>query len=608
MTATVEPRIATHLGGDAGPVSAAPRRAGPWIHCWRLAMARPVLFWTVMALYGVFYTLPIGTGLLVRAVFDTLSGHAPFGLSIPWFIAGMIGVSVSVMGSIYLGSWSWTYFNYVFSNHIRGNMMGWLVFGPGPKSVPTTPGEALSRFRDDVFETMSFLEAWVDTGGQMLFGIVALGIMASFNWQVTVVLIVPMLIIAAITQWVTARIHYYRRVAREAAARVTSFIGEMFAAVQAIRVASAEHRIIRRMETLGDERRRTAVQDRLFIAYLDALGAGSSGLGVGLVLLLAAGAMRSGDFTVGDFTLFASYVGAASAAPRWVGRLLARHRTAQVAIGRVQTLMAGAPDLMLSAHRPLAAPAVYREGRADAFQSLSVSALTCRHPASERGVFDIDLTLRRGQVTVVTGRVGSGKTTLLRALLGLAEREAGQIRWNGELVSDPATFLVPPRVAYTPQSPRLFSESVRENVAMGSGGGDLGEAVRLAILEPDLAQLEAGLDTLVGTRGVTLSGGQVQRTAAARMFAAGSDLVVFDDISSALDVRTEAQFWERFFARGDATCLAVSHRREAYRHADEIIVLEEGRIAARGTLKSLLRDSEIFQRAWAHTEAEREPA
>jgi ATP-binding cassette subfamily B protein len=127
---------------------------------------------------------------------------------------------------------------------------------------------------------------------------------------------------------------------------------------------------------------------------------------------------------------------------------------------------------------------------------------------------------------------------------------------------------------------------------------DLEEALNLAVLDADLRELPQGLETQVGPRGMRLSGGQTQRTAAARMFVRTPQLLVLDDISSALDVDTEQMLWRRIFSLPNITCLAVSHRPAVLERADRVVVLKEGHLEAVGALDALLRESPEMQEIW----------
>lgn len=207
-----------------------------------------------------------------------------------------------------------------------------------------------------------------------------------------------------------------------------------------------------------------------------------------------------------------------------------------------------------------------------------MQGLTVVHPGGEalRGV---DLAVPPGSVLAVTGPVGSGKSSLLRAVLGLIP-STGAIRWDGEDARANPRLMVPPRVAYVPQVPRLFSEPLSDAVLLGLPDERLDAALHLACMEDDLVAMPHGVATVVGSRGVRLSGGQVQRVAAARALARRPSLLVVDDLSSALDAATEAALWDRILTAVDLDgtgVLVVTHRPAVLARADEVVILDAGR-------------------------------
>ena len=197
------------------------------------------------------------------------------------------------------------------------------------------------------------------------------------------------------------------------------------------------------------------------------------------------------------------------------------------------------------------------------------------------GVRDVSFTVPRGSFIVLTGPIWSGKSTLLRAVLGLAHQAdvTGDVLWNGVRLEDRAAFLIPPNAAFLPQVPQLISDSVADNIASSESSDDakLTLALQLAAVLADIEVMPEGARTLIGPRGLRLSGGQRQRVATARALVHSPELVVLDDLSSALDIETELQLWANLSAAG-ITVLAVSHRAVAFERADQVLRLEGGRL------------------------------
>ena len=528
-------------------VAAGPPRLGVWPFNRRLIAYAAGPF-AVHAVLQIFYlgsrVLP---GLVEKAVFDQITGVAPVTVSVSALVALYISIGLARMVATYGETWAGWTFRYTVGALLRRNLFAAHLRRPGAATPPISAGEAVNRYRTDVAEVGDFPTWLPDVAGNLVSFVIAVIIMARINWQITLFVFLPLVAAYAIGRSVWGRMLRYRQESGLAEDAVTGFLAELFGAVQAVKVAGAEDHAAAHFERLNETRRRTAIRATLLEEFAFGMQGIAVTVGIGMMLLLAGQAMAAGTFTVGDFALFTYYLWFTTELPSYLGTFVGDIKQQEVAIGRLAELVPDEPDAVLVEPHPLEAintgtvmlngpttqststqatreasssserffagvtpPRSLRGQPAqnDTSVLLEVRNLTCLHPGSDRGVRDVSFGVARGSFTVITGQIGSGKTTLLRAVLGLLPKDSGEIRWDGEPVAAPAEFFRPPHSAYTPQVPRLFSTTLRENIQMGVSNGDEGEAtsplqvaVRHAVLEPDVAALEHGLDTVVGHAG-----------------------------------------------------------------------------------------------------------
>ncbi|MEV0716041.1 ABC transporter ATP-binding protein/permease [Asanoa sp. NPDC050611] len=360
------------------------------------------------------------------------------------------------------------------------------------------------------------------------------------------------------------------------AAFATALVSSLSAA-RTVKLAGASEPVLAhlaRLDQVRSDKQRHEISTQVLARSTPSMVSGL--LPIGAWALYLGGGLSGGAALVAVATLGAA---------RWfawtTASLVAQLPSARVWTRRTAS-MAGRPDY--SAEVPGVdislgiAPAPAAPPRTP-LRELELRGFTAVHEDGTLGVRDVDLAIERGQLVLVVGPVGAGKSSLLRAMAGIVHH-TGTLRWNGEPVTEPEMFLRPNQVGYVGQLPRVLSGTVADNIQLGHQV-DAENAVTIAQLSHDLAAAGGGLGLLIGHKGTRLSGGQLQRLALARALAPRTELLIADDVSSALDVTTELDLWRALRATG-VTVIGSTSKQAALAQADRVIVLVEGTVAASG--------------------------
>ena len=453
-------------------------------------------------------------------------------------------------------------------------------------------GDLMSRATNDLDAVRNFLGP-----GLMYFSntIVTFFMAVTLMWHIdpklTLLALIPLPILSLVVARLGAQLHKYYEGIQASFAALTAKAQETLSGIRVVKAhveEDGEVRVFRRLHEDYLEQNRGMV--RVWAAMgglLSLLG----GIAAALVLWVGGSAAVSGRITLGDLVAFQIYLGMLlwpMIALGWVSNLFQR---GAASMGRIRVIM----DLPSEedVERTSAPPPT-------ADTTVQLKGVAFRYPETDRDVLrGVNLTIRPGETVAIVGRTGSGKSTLLNLIARLYEPTAGSVLVGGVPAESWPRGLLRRRFGIVPQETFLFSDTIRANIAFGFDDHeppvDAESVARRAGLRSDLSQFPAGLDTVIGERGITLSGGQKQRVALARSLALTRPVLLLDDAFASVDPGTEEEILESLFGLPERpSILLATHRRSALLRVDRILVLDEGRIVASGTHQELIAEGGLY--------------
>ena len=468
-----------------------------------------------------------------------------------------------------------------------------------------TTGDLLSRTTSDVTFARAFAGFALLQGVNVIAALtMALGQMLSTSVSLTLAVAVPIFAGYGVVQAGTGRLFDLQRKGQQ---QVAEFADTLLGSIQGVATIQAfcvEQPFVERLDRSADTLRRTNLKLARLRAVVFPLLTVAGGLSVFLLLAIGGPLAINGTLSAGTLVSFVALVGYLLGPLRLLGVLLPVFQRAEASLERIYVLFDAPVDRPELLPTVAGSPAPRPFPSRDRGPTIELRDLTFAFPdAPDHPVLQhLDAVIPGGTSVGIFGRTGSGKTTLLRLLSRLRNPPAGTMLLDGHDIRSLDLDDLRDHLVVVPQTSFLFSETIRENVGLGLTSDTIHEAVRAAALSQDLAALPEGLDTVVGERGIVLSGGQRQRVALARGLARHGELILLDDVLSAVDHHTEQELIEMLEARrtgtGLPTRILVSHRMSALERCDQILVMDAGRIVDRGTHAELVDRPGLYQDAW----------
>lgn len=466
-------------------------------------------------------------------------------------------------------------------------------------------GDLMNRISEDVSKVRMYLgPAIMYTLNLTMLILLVVSVMVYIDWELTLYALLPLPLMSVGIYFVSSRINRQSEAVQRQQSGLSTFVQQHIAGIRVLKSFQRENDAAKRFSKKADYYKASALNlvktEALFMPIIVLL------VGLSTILTIYIGGQRviAGELEVGHIFQFVFYVNLLTwpfASVGWVTSLVQK---AEASMERINDFMEAKP-LIQSPVQSDTIPST-------AMESLVFDNVSYRYPETGiEALQGINFSVRPGQILAITGRTGSGKSTIAQLAMRIMDPSSGQVAMNGKPLTEWDLDAFRHLTGYVPQDVFLFSNSIAGNIAFGLAEEEAdSKAIESAAVEAHVAHniegFEHGYDTVLGERGVNLSGGQKQRISIARAFLRRPHLLILDDCLSAVDTETEEVILQSIRERGnEAAVLLISHRISSIRGADQVVVLEAGRVVESGTPSELAKAGGLYARM---LEQQTEPA
>lgn len=544
---------------------------------------------TMIGSNGFSVFIPYIIGQLIDAIIkDELTGSALrlFGLL---FLISLIGA--------YILEFIWSY--YLFTGaaklqaQMRSKLMDHFLKMRASFYEKFRTGDLMARATQDV-------RSIADTAGYgmmvlmnatLFLAVIVLMMGLSVSWKLTFFSLLPLTILAYLFGKLGNIVEKRYTAAQDAFSSLNNDVLEVVDGIRVIRAYVKEDDYVEKFrqqtESMLAKNNRVADANALFSPLTKVTLSVSNLISFGYGAYL----VSKGQLSVGDIVAFQMYLGMIVWPIMSIGELTNVLRQGSASMERVETLLSANDSMEADGSKVI-----------ETVDDITVHGLSFKYPSSQDVNLDqIDVVIPKGKTLGIVGKTGAGKTTFIRQLLRQYPLGSGDLMVGTEPILAYKGKTVQNLIGYVPQDHILFSKSVRDNIAFGKGSAtddEIMASIRIASFEDDLKKMAEGLDTMIGEKGVSISGGQKQRISIARALIKDPEILILDDSLSAVDAKTEQKIVENIKQlRSGKTTIISTHRLSAVKQADEIIVMEDGKIIERGS-----HDALISRKGWYYTQ------